>query len=81
MEKVRQYSSIYDKSSRDYKDQSIKNWIEIARALNVDVDDAKQKYNNIRTLFGKYIKDLKGKLRFGREDCSIKEELENVYPC
>ena len=55
MEKVWQSPSIYHKSSRDYKEQRIKRnaCIEIASALSVNMDDAKQKYNNNRTRFGK----------------------------
>ena len=36
-------------------------WEEVTKPLNIEVHKAQNRYNTVRTSFGKYIKNLKGK--------------------
>ena len=77
---VRNYKVIYDKSLKDFKVPSKKNnaWREISATLGMDMEDAKRKYNSIRTNFSKYLKRVRSTgSGSGRSDLlEIKEEFE-----
>ena len=61
MEEVQKYDCIYNKYSKSYKDKYIKMncWAKIGEKFNISAADAKKKFKNIRTGYGRYLKKLK----------------------
>ena len=80
LDTIRNYRATYDKSCRDYKDLLAKQnaWQAVTSKLGVVVASARQKYNNIRTKFSKYIKSLHEKSGCGRDDVRIRPDLKYI---
>ena len=62
MDVIQDYPSIYNRSSKDFKDKFKKDnfWKAVAERVIEPVDVIKKRYENIRTQFGKYLKKRKG---------------------
>ena len=82
MNYVRNYKVIYDRNSKDFKIPLKKNnaWKEVSLTLGIEADEAKRKYNTIRTRFSKYIRKLKSiRSGSGRDAVpEIKGEFEHL---
>ena len=62
MEIIKEFPSIYNRSSAQFKDKNIKSnaWKEIASLhTDMDVNTCKQRYESIRTTFSRYLKRCK----------------------
>ena len=71
MDCIYNYPAIYDKSCKDYKVplQKRNAWREVCMKLGMDVETAQKRYNNIRTMFSRYVEQTKFlKSGSGRED-------------
>ena len=70
MNVIQEYPSIYNRSSRDFKDKLKKGncWKAVADRVCEPVDVVKTRYENIRTQFGKYLKKRKGTSGAGTTD-------------
>ena len=77
---VQQYRVIYDKRCKDYKVPLKKRnaWKEISEKLGIETTEAQKRYNNIRTMFSKYVKRLRSvRSGSGRNDVpQLREDLE-----
>ena len=81
MEEVRKHPSIYDKSSREYRDGRIRSnaWKEIELALGVSIPgSALKRYSTIRTRFSKYLRDLQLPSGSGTASIILKPEYESL---
>ena len=80
MDLVRQYRVLYDKGVKGFRDRTLKEnaWSEIAQKLNMTPKEAECKYNSQRTMFGRYIKQLKPASGAGRESVIVKPEFEHM---
>ena len=63
MDIIREYPTIYDRGSRDFKDKNKKSncWKAVAERLDEPVDIVKRRYEGIRIQFSKYLRARKGK--------------------
>ena len=78
---IQNYRVIYDKGSKDYKDQRKKKnaWSEVSLQLGIEVLEAQTRYKSIHTKFSKYIKQMRGRSGSGRCDLPpIREDLEHL---
>ena len=78
---IQDHRVIYDKGSKDYKDQrKMKNaWSEVSLQLGIEVLEAQTRYKSIHTKFSKYIKQMRGRSGSGRCDLPpIREDLEHL---
>lgn len=80
MDCIRNYPAIYDKSCRDYKIPLRKKnaWKEVCIKLGMELETAQKRYNSLRTMFSKYVKQTKSlKSGSGREDVAeIRQDLK-----
>ena len=79
MDCIRNYSVLYDKGNKDYKDQRIKKnaQLRVKTKLGIDIIEAQTRYKNIRTGFSKYIKRLRRTSGAGRNDIpKIRQDYE-----
>ena len=55
---IQNYRCIYEKACNDYRVPHKKRnaWKEIAEKLRLSVEEVQKRYNNIRTVFSKYVK-------------------------
>ncbi len=62
MDIIREYPTIYDRASKDFKDKNKKSncWKAVAERLGEPVDIVKRRYESIRTQFSKYLRTVKG---------------------
>ena len=67
---IQQYTVLYDKSKKDYKDQRRKKhiWREVSEKLGIAEVEAQTRYKTIQTKFSKYIKGMRGKSGSGRNN-------------
>ena len=58
MDKIQEYPTIYNQSSRDFKDKTKKQncWKAVAKHMNEFLVVVKKRYESIRTQFSKYLK-------------------------
>ena len=63
IEIIRDFPTIYNRSSRDFKDKTKEEnrWKAVAEKVNGTVEEVKRSYDTIWTQFGKYIKKRKEK--------------------
>ena len=77
---IQQYRVIYDKRCKDYKMPLKKRntWKEISEKLGIEIAEAQKRYNNIRTMFSRYVKRLRTiRSGSGRSDVpELREDLE-----
>jgi len=61
MEEAQKHDCINNKYRKSYKDKYIKMncWAKIGEKFNMSAADAKKKFKNIRTGYGRYLKKLK----------------------
>ena len=61
MEEIQKYECIYNKFSREYKDKfkRLNCWTKIGENVHLNAAEAKKKYKNIRTAYGRYLKTKK----------------------
>ena len=77
---MRQYRCLYDKGCPEFKDKNKKEnaWTAIANELHITVKKAEDRYKNVRTVFGRYLKGLKPPSGSGRDSIVIKPEFEHL---
>ena len=80
MDIIQEYPTIYNRSSRDFKDKTKKQncWKAVAKRMNEPVDVVKRRYESIRTQFSKYLKKRKGASGAGAADVSNDPKFERL---
>ena len=77
---IQHYRVVYDKSCKNYKVPLKKRnaWKEISEKLGIETAEAQKRYNNIRTMFSKYVKRVRSvRSGSGRSDVpQLREDLE-----
>ena len=70
MDIIQDYPTIYNRSSRDFKDKTKKAncWAAVAERVNEPVEVVKKRYETIRTQFSKYLKNRRGASGAGAAD-------------
>lgn len=80
MAAVREFRCLYDKGIKDFKDLTKKEnaWKEVSQRTNMTVTEAQNKYKNIRTSFGRYVKSLKPASGSGRDSIVLRPAYEHL---
>ena len=80
MDIIQEYPTIYNFSSRDFKDKTKKQncWKAVAKCMNEPVDVVKKRYESIRTQFSKYLKKRKGASGAGAAGVSKDPKFERL---
>lgn len=81
MDTIRDFRVIYDRGCTDFKNKEIKSnaWKEVSKKLNnMDISTLMKRYDNIRTVFGRYLKSVKPPSGSGREDVSLDKKYESL---
>ena len=73
MEIIREFPTIYNRASKDFKDRNKKanSWKKIAEYLGQSFEDVKRRYESIRTSFSRYLQKRRGKSGSGVEDTPL----------
>ena len=79
---IQNYRCLYDKGCKDYKVPLKKRnaWKGISAKLGIPVEEATKRYNNIRTVFSKYIKRMTStRSGSGRNDVpELRKDMEHL---
>ena len=69
MEEMQKYDCIYNKFSKDFKDLHIKMncWKKIAEKFKISITEAQNKFKNIRTAYGRFLKKKNAPSGSGRD--------------
>ena len=81
MEIIKEFSSIYNRRSAQFKDKNIKAnaWKEIASLHNKsDVNKCKQRYDSVRTTFSRYLKKCKPPSGSGSDVVVLEPKYEHL---
>ena len=80
MDIIREYPTIYDRASKDFKDKNKKSncWKAVAERLDEPVDIVKQHYESIRTQFSKYLRARRGASGCGSDDIPLTSKFEHL---
>lgn len=81
MEIIKEFPSIYNRSSSQFKDKNLKinAWKEIASLHNeLDVNTCKQRYESIRTTFSRYLKKCKPPSGSGSDVVVLEPKYEHL---
>ena len=76
---IQQYRMMYDKRCKDYKVPLKKRnaWKEISGKLGIEIAEAQKRYNNIRTMFSRYVRCLRS-IRYGSGRSNVPELREDL---
>ena len=80
MDIIREYPTIYNRSSKDFKDKTKKSncWRAVAERLDEPVDIVKRRYESIRTQFSKDIRARKGTSGCRSDDIPLTAKFEHL---
>ena len=80
MDIIREYPTIYNRSSKDLRDKTKESncWRAVAERLDEPVDIVKRCYESIRTQFSKYIRARKGTSGCGSDDIPLTAKFEHL---
>ena len=81
MEEIQKYDCLYNKFSLDYKEKfkRLNCWDKIGEKFNLLAAEAKKKYKNIRTAYGRYLKKRKSvPFGSGRDAVPIPLQFANL---
>ena len=80
MEIIREFPTIYNRASKDFKDRNKKanSWKRIAEYLGQTVEDVKRRYESIRTSFSRYLQKRRGRSGSGVQDTPLEPKFEHL---
>ena len=80
MEIIREFPTIYNRASKDFKERNKKanSWKKIAEYVGQSVEDVKRRYESIRTSFSRYLQKRRGKSGSGVEDTPLEPKFEHL---
>ena len=80
MSEVREYRCLYDKNCRDFKDKRTKAnaWKAVADKFSISPSEAEGRYKNIRTVFTRYVRNVKPPSGSGRDAVVLRPDYEHL---